>query len=89
MRAHIVLPAEPLADVDQLVGVRGRSAFLTEAAQREVQRRKLLAALRKAKVVWKSKRHRELKGGSASFVERLRAESERSLLPTPPSLPPV
>lgn len=72
-RAHIVFPAELLAEVDQLVGVRGRSAFLTEVAQREVQRRKLLAALREAKGAWKSKRHPELKGGSASFVERLRA----------------
>ncbi|MGH9466388.1 MAG: hypothetical protein ACRD1Y_03445 [Terriglobales bacterium] len=76
-RTHILLPAELLADVDRLVGVRGRSAFLTDVAQREVQRRKLLAVLPAAKGSWKPKHHPELKRGSAAFVERMRVESER------------
>ncbi len=64
-RAHVVFRAKLLAEIDQLIGTRGRSAFLTELAQHEVQRRKLLAALRDAKGVWKPRRHPELKGGSA------------------------
>jgi hypothetical protein len=43
-RAQIVLPEQLLAEVDALVGQRGRSTFLTEVVGQEVQRRKLLAA---------------------------------------------
>jgi hypothetical protein len=33
-RAHVIVPIEVVADIDKLVGERGRSAFLTEIAQR-------------------------------------------------------
>jgi hypothetical protein len=78
-RAHVILPEELLAEVDRLVGERGRSAFLAELVQKEIQRRKLLAALREARGSWKSEEHPELEDGSEVFVERLRRENERRL----------
>lgn len=53
-RAHVILPEELLAEVDRLVGERGRSAFLAEIIQREIQRRNLLTALRDARGSWKT-----------------------------------
>jgi metal-responsive CopG/Arc/MetJ family transcriptional regulator len=78
-RAHIILPEDLLAEVDRLVGERGRSAFLAEIVQREIQRRKLLAALQEAKGSWKAEEHPELQEGSEAFVERLRLENEARL----------
>ncbi len=37
-RTHVVLPEELIKQIDTLVGKRGRSAFLTEVAQREIIR---------------------------------------------------
>jgi metal-responsive CopG/Arc/MetJ family transcriptional regulator len=78
-RAHIILPEDLLAEVDRLVGERGRSAFLTEVVRQEVQRRNLLAALRAARGCWKTEDHPELRDGSEAFVERLRQENDERL----------
>jgi len=48
-RTHVILPEDLLAEIDRLVGERGRSAFLAEVVQREIQRRNLLVALREAR----------------------------------------
>lgn len=74
-----MLPEELLAEIDALVGRRGRSAFLAEIIRPEVQRRKLLAAFRKAKGCWKSEAHPELQDGSEAWVEKLRAENDNRL----------
>ena len=37
-RTHVVLPEELIKQIDELVGKRGRSAFLAEVAQREIIR---------------------------------------------------
>ena len=34
-QAHVILPVDVVADIDKLVGKRGRSAFLIEAARDE------------------------------------------------------
>lgn len=78
-RAHVFLPENLLAEIDQLVGERGRSAFLAEVISREVQRRKLLVALRDAKGSWKQEDHPELNDGSERWVEQLRRENEERL----------
>ena len=78
-RAHVILPADLLAEVDRLVGERGRSAFLSDLVRREIQRRNLLAALREARGSWNTEEHPELQGGSEAFVDRLRAENEARL----------
>lgn len=75
-RAHILLPEELVTDIDAIVGQRGRSAFLVEAAQNEVRRRKQLAALKAATRSWREKDHPELAEGSEAWVRGLREESE-------------
>jgi hypothetical protein len=45
-RAHVILPIDVVADMDKLVGKRGRSAFLTELAQREIKIRHQREVLR-------------------------------------------
>jgi hypothetical protein len=75
-RAHVILPVDVVADIDKLVGKRGRSAFLTEVARDEIQRRRQQNALKKAAGAWKDEDHPELKDGSAAWVGKLRAETE-------------
>jgi hypothetical protein len=75
-RAHVILPIDVVADIDKLVGKRGRSAFLTEVARDEIQRRKQRNALRASKGAWKDEDHPELKDGAAAWVRKMRAESE-------------
>ena len=72
----MILPVEVVADIDKLVGKRGRSAFITEVAREEILRRKQRTALQKSAAAWKDKDHPELKQGSAAWVNRMRAESE-------------
>jgi hypothetical protein len=76
-RAHILIPGDLLREIDDLVGPRGRSAFLLETARQEVQRRKLLRFLESEQPAWKTEDHPELKGGTAVYVQQLRRQSER------------
>ena len=69
-RAHVLLPEELVTDIDALVGQRGRSAFLVEAAQQEVRRRKQLAALQAAAGSWRDEDPPELAGGSEGCVPK-------------------
>jgi metal-responsive CopG/Arc/MetJ family transcriptional regulator len=48
MRTHVVIPKTLVETIDELVGKRHRSEFLTEAAEKEVRRLKLLKAAEKA-----------------------------------------
>lgn len=75
-RAHILLPEELIEEIDDLVGPRGRSAFLVETARAELKRRRLLQFLRDEEPAWKAKDHPELASGSGAWVKRLRKESE-------------
>ncbi len=74
LRAHIVLPESLIRDIDALVGPRGRSAFLVESAQLEVQRRQLLQFLQDETPAWKDEAHPELAQGSSAWVRSLRNE---------------
>jgi hypothetical protein len=71
-----VVPEDLLAEVDRLVGERGRSAFLTDLIRREVQRQHLLTALRDARGCWKTEDHPELKNGLEESVDSLRREND-------------
>jgi hypothetical protein len=73
-RAHVVLPVDLVADIDKLVGKRGRSAFLTEVARREIMIRRQREALRNAAGAWKDEDHPELAHGAAEWVRQLRAQ---------------
>jgi hypothetical protein len=81
--AHIVLPDDLIAEIDSLVGPRGRSAFLVETAQAELRRRKLLAFLRSDEPAWPTHNHPELSSGSAAWVRRLRKQSDARLTAAP------
>jgi metal-responsive CopG/Arc/MetJ family transcriptional regulator len=48
MRTHVVIPKTLVETIDKLVGKRHRSEFLTEAAEKEVRRLKLIKAAEKA-----------------------------------------
>ncbi len=72
-----MIPKDHLADIDRLVGKRGRSRFLAGAARQEVQRQQLLKALRHSAGSWKDKDHPELKDGAAAWVERMRRADEK------------
>ena len=65
-----------IAGIDKLVGKRGRSAFLAEAARDEIQRRQQRNALRASEGTWKDQDHPELKAGAAAWVSQMRSESE-------------
>jgi hypothetical protein len=78
-RTHIVIPDQLVKEIDTLVGKRGRSAFLTEAAWKEVRRLRMQKALTEASGSWKDKDHPELKGGAAKYVERIRKQGEKRL----------
>ena len=38
-RTHVVLSEQLVKDIDDLVGIRQRSSFITQAAERELMRR--------------------------------------------------
>jgi len=76
-RTHVVIPEQLVKQIDLLVGSRQRSSFLTEAAEKELMRRRQIEALKAAAGAWKDKDHPELRQGSAAWVRKLRQESER------------
>jgi hypothetical protein len=67
-----------LREIDELVGPRGRSAFLLETAKEELKRRKLLRFLEDNDPAWRDSDHPELKD-SGEWVRGLRAENETRL----------
>jgi len=78
MESHIILPDELIQEIDPMVGPSGRSAFLIDATRAELRRRRLLSFLRDDKPAWKEADHPELAAGTAAWVKRLRAESDKS-----------
>jgi hypothetical protein len=76
-RTHIVIPQQLVAEIDRVVGKRGRSTFLTQAAEKEIMRLRQIKALEAAAGSWKDKDHPELKQGAAKWVKKLRKEYDR------------
>jgi metal-responsive CopG/Arc/MetJ family transcriptional regulator len=77
-RTHVLLPSEVLRDIDALVGKRGRSAFLTEVARQEIDRRRILKFLERKEPAWKRENHPELNRGAAAWVSKMRRQEERT-----------
>jgi len=73
-RTHIVISQQLVAEIDTIVGKRGRSAFLTQAAEKELMRLRQIKALESAAGSWKDEDHPELKEGAAKWVKKLRQE---------------
>ena len=78
-RTHIVIPDQIVSQIDQVVGKRGRSGFLVQAAEKELQRLRQIKALETAAGSWSDKDHPELKEGSCAWVKKLRQENDRRL----------
>ena len=76
-RAHVVLPDDLLADVDALVGPRGRSSFLTEVIREAVNRRRLLAFLSSKEPLLKDEDYPEFRDDAESWVRKMRDEDLR------------
>jgi metal-responsive CopG/Arc/MetJ family transcriptional regulator len=75
-RTHVVLSDELVKEIDTLVGSRQRSSFITEAAEKELIRRRQMQALDQL-VPWSEKDHPELKQGAAKYVRKLRREYDQ------------
>src|SRR2546421_12683664 len=69
-RTHVLLPEDLIQEIDELVGPRGRSAFLVDTARNEVRRQRLLQFLQNKEAVWKDEDHPELAEGAAAWVRR-------------------
>jgi hypothetical protein len=78
-RTHVVLPAELVAEIDALVGTRGRSRFITQASQERLQRERMLRAVEEGFALWKDEDHPELQGpeGTLGWVRRIREEDQQ------------
>lgn len=76
-RTHVSLSEKLLIDIDELLGRGKRSAFLTEVAEREVRRRRLLRMLSDETPIIDSEAHPEWKGGSSAWVRELRGHSDQ------------
>jgi hypothetical protein len=74
---HVTLPDELIHEIDDLVGIGGRSAFLAEIARREIQRRRFVQLLDRPGPGWKLEEHPELDAGAAAWVSQLRGDDER------------
>jgi hypothetical protein len=77
-RAHIVIPEELAAEIDSFVGKRGRSQFLAQAAERELQRLRMTRALDQASGSWKDDNHPELQKGALNWINALRTTEARA-----------
>jgi metal-responsive CopG/Arc/MetJ family transcriptional regulator len=75
-RTHVVLSDQLVKDIDALVGSRQRSVFITQAAEKELMRRRQLQAINQL-VAWNEKDHPELKQGAAKYVRKLRREYDQ------------
>ena len=73
---QIVLPADLLQEIDELVGISARTEFITDLARREVHRLRLLQFLGEKPPGWDLEKHPELKDGAAQWVESIRRDEE-------------
>lgn len=83
-RLHIVIPENLAREIDRMVGKRGRSKFLTQAAEQELKRLRMLQALKRAAGSWKDENHPELRHGAARWVAKLRKLDERRIAKASP-----
>ena len=72
-RTHVILSDEVVEAIDQLVGQRGRSRFLEEAAREKLERLELEHVLASTAGVLKTKDYPELED-KASINEWVRAQ---------------
>lgn len=81
VKTHVTLPANVLKTLDELAGKRGRSRFITEAAEEKIAREKFLKALAESAGAWKDKNHPELSSTEDinRYVRKMREQSTQRL----------
>ncbi|HWB72592.1 MAG TPA: hypothetical protein VG452_10255 [Egibacteraceae bacterium] len=79
-RTHVVLDDDVLNAIDKLVGQRGRSRFLVQAAREKLQRVELERALESTAGILKDKDYPEFKD-QASINEWVRAQRQTEETP--------
>jgi len=84
VRTHVVLPAELVRRIDELVGQRKRSAFIEDAVAERVKRERLRKALKATAGALKGKLPPEWEepGGAAEWVHRNRQQDRRNAIRT-------
>lgn len=75
-RTLVQFPPDVVAEIDKIVGARGRSAFLVNLAKREIKRQRLLKVFQNREPIWKDDDHPEMRGNSDNWIRQMRAESE-------------
>lgn len=83
-RTHVVIPEQLVARIDIIVGKRGRSKFLAQAAEKELMRLRQLKAVEAAAGTWRDQDHPELRHGAAKWVDKLRRQDEKRFLKAVP-----
>lgn len=80
-KVHLTFPPEIIKEIDNLVGRRGRSKFVSEAAKEKLNREKFIRALEECPGAWKIDNHPELSSTEnvIKFVEKIRKDSETRL----------
>lgn len=80
VRTHVVLPAELVRQIDELVGKRKRSAFIEDAVGERMKRERLRKALKATAGALKGKLPPEWEkpGGAAEWVHRSRQQDRRN-----------
>lgn len=80
-RPRVVLPAELIAEIDALVGVHRRSAYVREAVEERLLRDRQLKGLEIGFGAWNDRDHPEICGvdGTEGWLRRLREEGARRL----------
>ena len=68
-RTHVII-SDQLVEIDNLVGSRQRSKFLSQAAERELMRLRQLEVLDSAVGSWKDADHPELRQGSIKWGKK-------------------
>ena len=71
-QANFLLPESLLEEIKKHVSKREQSKFVAEALRKELKRVRLKKTLDSSFGAWKGKEHPELKGGTETFVRKMR-----------------
>ncbi len=74
---QIVLSLEIIQEINSLVGVEERDAFITECLKDTLRNHRILSSLAKEEPIWKDEDHPELAAmGTNAWVRSVRQENE-------------
>jgi hypothetical protein len=74
-QANFQLPEDLIKDIQEIVGKRGQSKFVSAALKRELQRLRLIKALDASFGAWSKEKHPELAKGTDNFIRNSRKSS--------------